>query len=69
MTVMFCTKSFEGQFKELPFLRIVQEQEKVLQCDQWYSILSPRTLAGLMESICDDHHKPERRFKEDSLWF
>lgn len=63
MTVRCFTLNLsKDKFKKLPFLRI-------LQCDQWYSTFSPWTLAGLMERICDDHDKPDRRFKEDSLWF
>ena len=55
---VFHSISFKGRLKKLIFLNVAQSKERFsnLTKDQ-------------MDMIFDDHSKPSRRFKEESIWF
>ena len=55
---VFHSISFKGRLKKLIFLNVAQSKERL-----------SNLIKNQMDMIFDDHNKPDRRLKEESIWF
>ena len=55
---VFHSISFKGRLKKLIFLNMAQSKERL-----------SNLIKNQMDMIFDDHNKPDRRLKEESIWF